>query len=101
MVRSLIVLFQPNAVGCGGAKAMVDDELYDKLDARPNVVFAQHVIGIPIGTVSIATRNPAVASADLVSIHLHLSKGVAVNPQYSVDAGLLTAQIIHDVQKMV
>ncbi|KAK4451401.1 hypothetical protein QBC34DRAFT_295534 [Podospora aff. communis PSN243] len=98
---TLIVLFQPKSVGSHGAQAMVDDDVYGKLGVRPNVVFGQHVMGIPSGSVSIATSKPAVPSADVVWIRLSLDKGAVANPQIVCDAGALAARIIDRVKALV
>ena len=47
---TLIVLFQPNEERGGGAKAMVEDGLYDKVPV-PDFVLGQHVMALRAGTV--------------------------------------------------
>ncbi len=47
---TLIVLFQPNEERAGGAKAMVDDDLYSKIPI-PDVVLGQHVMPLRSGRV--------------------------------------------------
>ena len=47
---TLIVLFQPNEERGGGARAMVNDGLYDKVPT-PDFVLGQHVMALRSGTV--------------------------------------------------
>ena len=47
---TLIVLFQPNEERGGGADAMVDDALYDKIPKR-DVVLGQHIMPLRAGRV--------------------------------------------------
>ena len=47
---TLIVLFQPNEERGGGAKAMVEDGLYDKVPV-PDFVLGQHVMALRAGIV--------------------------------------------------
>lgn len=48
---TLIVLFQPNEERAGGAKAMVDDGLYEKIPI-PDIVLGQHVMVLRAGTLA-------------------------------------------------
>jgi len=52
---TLVALFQPAEEVAGGAKAMVDDGLRDRIP-KPDVAFAQHVLAFPAGTVGHANR---------------------------------------------
>ena len=48
---TLIVLFQPNEERAGGAQAMVDDGLYERIPT-PDIVLGQHVMPLRAGTVA-------------------------------------------------
>ncbi|KAL7894388.1 metal-dependent amidase/aminoacylase/carboxypeptidase [Trichoderma sp. TUCIM 5745] len=89
---TLILLFQPNEEHTGGAQAMVDDGLYDKIPT-PNVVMAQHLMPIQSGAVSLK-GGPVLVSADTVCIRIFGSEGHAANPQVSVDIISVASKII-------
>lgn len=96
---TLIVLFQPNEEHTGGAQAMVDDRLYDKIP-MPDVVMAQHLMQIPSGSVSIKPGHVLV-SADTMRIRVFSSEGHPMNPQVAVDVGVLTSNIVVRIQDLV
>ena len=89
---TLIVLFQPNGAHVSGARAMVDDGLYDKIPV-PDVVMAQHLMPIRSGAVSIRP-GPVLASAEIVTIQLFTTMGYAANPHLSVDGTVVASKII-------
>ena len=49
----LVVLFQPNEERNGGAKAMVDDGLYDRVISIPDIILGQHVVSLKTGVIAI------------------------------------------------
>ena len=94
---TLIALFQPNEEHTGGAQAMLDDHLYERLGVRPDAVFAQHLSPIPSGSISIRP-GPVLVSADTVRVRLFSSQGRAANPQVSIDVVVLASKIILALQ---
>ncbi|TPX11561.1 uncharacterized protein E0L32_007772 [Thyridium curvatum] len=96
---TLLVLFQPNEEHTGGAQAMVDDGLYDKVP-RPDIVMAQHLMQIPSGAVSIKP-GPVLVSADTVNIRIFSSEGHPANPQVSVDVAVVASKIIARLENLV
>jgi metal-dependent amidase/aminoacylase/carboxypeptidase family protein len=84
---TIIVLFQPNEEHTGGAQAMVDDGLYDKI-RKPDFVMAQHLMQIPSGSVS-------------VRIRIYSSEGHSTNPQVAIDVTVVASRIILQLQDLV
>ncbi|UKZ61395.1 uncharacterized protein TrAtP1_002660 [Trichoderma atroviride] len=89
---TLVLLFQPNEEHTGGAQAMVDDGLYDKIPT-PDVVMAQHLLPIHSGAVSLRA-GPVLVSADTVCIRIFASEGHTANPQVTVDIIGVASKII-------
>ncbi|KAK0645421.1 hypothetical protein B0T16DRAFT_411141 [Cercophora newfieldiana] len=96
---TVMALFQPNEEHTGGAQAMLDDNLYERLGVQPDVVFAQHLMQIPSGSISIRP-GPVLVSADTVRIRLFSSEGYASNPQVSVDIVVVASKIILALQEL-
>ncbi|KAF2726757.1 hypothetical protein EJ04DRAFT_582491 [Polyplosphaeria fusca] len=88
---TLVLVFQPNEEYLGGAQAMLDDGLYDKIP-MPDLVLAQHVVPLKAGTLGVSA-GPVLAAADGIDIRIH-STGPGVNPQDNVDPVLVGARII-------
>jgi hippurate hydrolase len=66
---TLIALFQPAEEVAGGAKAMVDDGLRDRIP-KPDVAFAQHVLAYPAGSIGTQT-GPVLSAGDSIRITLY------------------------------
>ena len=99
---TLEVLFQPNEEHTGGAEAMVNDGIYERIPI-PHVVMAQHLLQIPSGTVSVR-GGPVLVSADTVKVRIFSTMGHAANPQVAVDVGIVASKIIvrlHDSVQQV
>lgn len=76
---TLMVLFQPNEEHTGGAQAMVDDGLYDKV-LVPDIVLGQHSIPMRSGKIDIRPGAILVA-ADIVRVRIHGPAQKTLNPQ--------------------
>src|SRR6185295_6384443 len=59
---TFIALFQPAEEVAGGAKAMIDDGLRDRIP-KPDVAFAQHVLAFPAGAVG-TQAGPVLSAGD-------------------------------------
>lgn len=70
---TLIALFQPAEEVAGGAKAMVDDGLRNRIP-KPDVAFAQHVLAYPAGSIGTQT-GPVLSAGDSIRITLHGERG--------------------------
>ncbi|KAI9750181.1 MAG: hypothetical protein M4579_006576 [Chaenotheca gracillima] len=93
---TLIVLFQPNEERAGGAQAMVDDGLYDRIPV-PDVVLGQHVMPYRAG--SLGTRpGPMMAAADSFKITLYGRGGHASQPHRTIDPAVMAAHVVVRLQ---
>ena len=86
------LIFQPAAEGKAGARAMIEDGLFERFPCAE--VYALHNWpGLPAGT--IATRPGAImAAADRGEIAVRAKGGHAAQPHLSADAILCAAQIV-------
>ena len=84
---TLVALFQPAEEVAGGAKAMVDDGLRNRIP-KPDVAFAQHVLAFPAGSVGTQT-GPVLSAGDSIRITLHGKGAHGSMPHNSVDTVVL------------
>ena len=96
---TLIVLFQPNEERGGGAKAMVDDGLYDKVPV-PDYVLGQHVMALRAGTVG-AKIGTIMASSNRFKITLFGRGGHGSMPHLTIDPAVLAANVVIRLQNIV
>ena len=94
-----VLVFQPGEEGFAGAKAMVDDGLFDRFPVE--AIFAMHnwpamkpgTIGINMGAM--------MAAADRVTIEITGKGGHGAHPYQAVDPVLVAAHIITAAQSIV
>jgi hippurate hydrolase len=93
------LIFQPAEEGKAGARAMIEDGLFEKFPCAE--IYALHNWpGLPAGT--IATRpGPIMAAADRVEIRVRARGGHAAQPHQSPDAILCAAQIVTAAHTLV
>ena len=96
---TLIVLFQPNEERAGGAKAMVDDGLYDRVPI-PDVVLGQHVMPLRSGRVG-NRASTIMGAADSFKVTLYGRGGHGSMPHRSVDPVVLAANVVLRLQNIV
>ncbi|KAI4157224.1 MAG: hypothetical protein L6R39_000729 [Caloplaca ligustica] len=96
---TLIVLFQPNEERAGGAKAMVDDGLYDKIPV-PDIVLGQHVLAMRTGSVGCRMGN-IMSEADSFKITLFGRGGHGSMPHRTVDPVVMAASVVMKLQTVV
>ncbi|EED20476.1 amidohydrolase, putative [Talaromyces stipitatus ATCC 10500] len=96
---TLIVLFQPDEERGGGAQAMVDDGLYDKIPV-PDYCFGQHVMRMRAGSVG-SRPGTIMAAADSLKITVFGRGGHGSLPHQTVDPALLAAHIVVRLQSIV
>ncbi|EAW10020.1 M20 family metallopeptidase [Aspergillus clavatus NRRL 1] len=96
---TLIVLFQPNEERGGGAQAMVDDGLYEKIP-KPDYIFGQHVMRMRAGSVG-SRPGTIMAAADSLKITVYGRGGHGSLPHQTVDPALLAAHIVVRLQSIV
>ena len=96
---SAVLIFQPGEEGFAGAKAMIDDGLFERFPVAS--VFAMHNWPqMRPGTVGI-NPGPMMASADRVTIEITGRGGHGAHPYQTVDPVLVAAHIITAVQSIV
>ncbi|PJI91127.1 amidohydrolase [Luteimicrobium subarcticum] len=96
---TLVLVFQPAEEVGAGARAMVDDGLYDTVPT-PDVVLGQHVMPFPVGVVNL-TVGTAMAAADSLRITLHGKGGHGSMPESTVDPVLMAAATVQRLQGIV
>lgn len=94
-----VLVFQPGEEGHGGAKAMIDDGLFDRFPV--DAVYAMHGWPqLPAGMVGVST-GPMMAASDRIEIVIHGRGGHGAHPHLTVDPVLVAGHIITAVQTVV
>jgi amidohydrolase len=100
---TLICLFQPNEETAGGAKAMVEDGLYDEEKYGipvPDIVLAQHVHPIKAGFVALAS-GPVLTAVDSLEVRIFGKSGHISRADKAVDPVTTAAHVIVHLQSIV
>jgi hippurate hydrolase len=96
---TVYVVFQPGEEGYGGAKAMIDDGLFERFPAQ--AVYAMHNWPhLAAGHVGVAP-GPMMAAADRIEITVAGKGGHGAHPHLAVDPVLVAAHIIVAAQSLV
>lgn len=96
---TVMAVFQPAEETAAGARAMIDDGLFDRF-AKPDVILGQHVMSMPAGT--IASRPGVVTSAaDSLQIRMFGRGAHGSMPQAGVDPVVMAAQAVVRLQTIV
>ena len=94
-----VVIFQPAEEGGAGARAMMDDGLFERFGIEE--VFGMHNYpGMPIGQFAIRS-GPTMASTDAITIDIEGVGGHAAWPHFGVDTVVVGAQIVNQLQSIV
>ncbi|MUN63398.1 amidohydrolase [Kocuria sediminis] len=96
---TVVFLFQPGEETAEGARAMLDDGLWDRAP-RPEVVYGQHVWPGRAGQVEIST-GPAMAMADSWRVTVHGRGGHGSRPEDTIDPVVLAAHMVVRMQSIV
>ncbi|KAL7932843.1 hypothetical protein V8C35DRAFT_328069 [Trichoderma chlorosporum] len=96
---TLICLFQPAEEHLNGAKAMVDDGLYDKIP-RPDIVLAQHVDNARCGTIQMRS-GPTMTASVSQNIRIFGRGGHGSAPQDCIDPVIIGSSIVVQLQTIV
>jgi hippurate hydrolase len=96
---TFIALFQPAEEVAGGAEAMIDDGLKERIP-RPDVAFGQHVLAFPAGKIG-THAGPVLSAGDSVRITLYGKGAHGSMPQNSVDPVVLAAMVVLRLQTIV
>lgn len=95
---SVAVIFQPAEEGGAGAKAMIDDGLFERF-AIDEVYGMHNYPGIPVGEFCMKS-GPVMAATDLFSITVTGVGGHAARPHVGIDPIVASAQIITALQSI-
>ncbi len=94
-----VLIFQPGEEGYAGARAMMQDGLFDRFPC--DKVFAQHNSPeTPLGIIGV-TPGPMQAAVDRIEITVHAKGGHGARPHNAVDVVLVAAHIITAAQSIV
>ncbi|KAF4262103.1 hypothetical protein KXW65_001783 [Aspergillus fumigatus] len=96
---TLICLFQPAEEHVRGARAMIEDGLYDKVP-QPDVVLAQHLVRMKAGTVSVRAGR-LLTAADAIDVRVYGRGGHGSAPQSCIDPIVIGAAIVTRLQSIV
>ncbi|MFD5370529.1 amidohydrolase [Streptomyces sp. NPDC127103] len=98
---TLVVLGQPAEETLTGARAMLEDGLYERF-GRPDVVLAQHAAPLPAGMVAHGTPHvPMTAASTALDVVVHGRGGHAGTPHLAVDPVVAAAAVITRLQTIV
>ena len=94
-----VLVFQPGEEGYAGARAMIEDGLFDRFAV--DEIYAMHNWpAMPPGTIGL-NPGPMMAAADRVSIRITGRGGHGAHPYQTIDPVLVAAHIITAVQSIV
>ncbi|GAA1754459.1 amidohydrolase [Kocuria aegyptia] len=96
---TVVLVFQPGEETAAGARAMLEDGLWEKAPL-PEVVLGQHVMPSRAGTVSWSAGD-AMAMADSWRVTVHGKGAHASQPQDATDPIVLGAHMITRIQTVV
>jgi len=96
---TVLAVFQPAEETGEGARAMIDDGLFERF-GKPVVVLGQHVAPIPAGIIGLRP-GPAFAAADALRVVLHGRGGHGSRPEAAVDPVVLAAATVMRLQTVV
>ncbi len=92
-------IFQPAEEGLGGARAMIDDGLFERFPT--DWMFGMHNWPqLPAGRIGLAP-GAMMAAADRITIHISGSGGHGAHPHLAVDPVLVAGHVITAVQTLV
>ncbi|RAL06838.1 putative zinc metallopeptidase [Aspergillus homomorphus CBS 101889] len=96
---TLICIFQPAEEQLDGARAMLEDGLYDKIP-KPDVVLAQHVMRMKTGTVSVRAGR-FLTAADAFDVRIFGRGGHGSAPHTCIDPIVAGAAVVTKLQSIV
>jgi hippurate hydrolase len=96
---TLMAVFQPAEETAEGARAMIDDGLFDRFP-KPDVVLGQHVMVGPAGDIG-GRAGPITSAADSLQIRLFGRGAHGSMPQASIDPVVMAAATVLRLQTIV
>jgi hippurate hydrolase len=92
-------IFQPAEENEAGAKAMIDDGLFERFDAQ--AVFGMHNWpGLNVGAMEVCS-GPIMAAFDIFDININCQGAHAAMPHLGQDAALAASQLVGNLQAIV
>ncbi|WP_306359996.1 amidohydrolase [Nocardia sp. CC227C] len=95
---TVVAIFQPAEETGGGARAMLDDGLLDRVP-RPRICLGQHVSPLPAGLIA-SKGGPIMAASDSVRIVLSGKGGHGSTPHLAVDPVSMAASLVLRLQSL-
>lgn len=95
----LLAVFQPAEEGGLGARAMVDDGLFERF-GTPDIVLGQHVAPMPAGVIGVHA-GAAYAASTRVNVTLHGRGGHGSRPETTQDPVVMAALLVLRLQTIV
>ncbi|MFE4583033.1 amidohydrolase [Streptomyces chartreusis] len=96
---TLMIVGQPAEETLSGARAMLEDGLYNRF-GTPDAVLAQHTAPLPAGTVAHG-RGPLMAASATLNIVIYGKGGHAGTPHLAVDPVVTAAAVVLRLQTVV
>ena len=96
---TVLAVFQPAEETAQGARAMIDDGLFDRFP-KPDVILGQHVMAAPAGRLGYRTGTTQ-AAADSLEIRLFGRGAHGAMPESSVDPVVMAAATVMRLQTVV
>lgn len=96
---TVIFLFQPGEETSAGARAMVEDGLWDRVP-RADAIFGQHVWPGKAGSVDIM-QGTAMATADSLEVTMYGTQAHGSQPEASIDPVILATATVMRLQTIV
>ncbi|GAB1325799.1 amidohydrolase [Streptomyces sennicomposti] len=96
---TLLLVFQPAEEMGQGARAMIDDGLFERF-GRPEAVLGQHVAPLPAGCLGLHP-GPAFAASDSLRVVLYGRGGHGSRPEACVDPVVMAAATVMRLQGVV
>ncbi|KAJ5785302.1 Amidohydrolase [Penicillium pulvis] len=96
---TIVCIFQPAEEALGGARAMLDDGLYEKVP-KPDLVLAQHVTRMRAGTVNLRAGR-LLTAADAFEVRIFGRGGHGSAPQTTIDPIVIGASVVMKLQTIV
>jgi amidohydrolase len=96
---TLMAVFQPAEEIAAGARAMIDDGLFDRF-AKPDVILGQHVMPMSAGVIA-STSGVVTSAGDSFQIRLFGRGAHGSMPQASIDPVVMAASTVLRLQTIV
>ena len=94
-----VLIFQPGEEGCGGAKLMIEEGLFERFPVQS--IYGMHNWpAMRPGTIGL-NPGPMMAAADRITIEITGKGGHGAHPYQTIDPVLVAAHIITAVQSIV